>query len=383
MAGPQHLLRKKSIERLSSPEQLDTAMRVTSPVGWVALSALGTVIITAIIWSIYGSLNVQVDGTGILLRGDTVQTIQIATDGEISELYVAVGDSVKAGQPVAKMALGQLNREIETSQARISDLQAREISQTEKIRKIRASYSAQLRDLRDQLRKKQELLNKGLVREQDVIAIKGRIGQIEAQITQSEMGEIDVDASLKEEQRRLTQLQEQLEANEILKSHHDGVVAAVFAQEGDLVATGSRLLNLEPPEEAEFQVLLFIPFTEGKKVRPGMPVKIAPTNVKPEEFGFIVGTIAEVSTQPVTPEEVRRTLNNDQLAQTFAKDTPFRVRAQPDVDDSNLSGFKWTSGDGPPIRISSSTPCSAQVVVDVKKPISYVIPMLRKATGIS
>jgi len=40
MQGPEQLLRKSSIEKLSSPEQLDMMMRVTSPMGWIALTAV-------------------------------------------------------------------------------------------------------------------------------------------------------------------------------------------------------------------------------------------------------------------------------------------------------------------------------------------------------
>jgi len=159
----------------------------------------------------------------------------------------------------------------------------------------------------------------------------------------------------------------------------------VLAAEGELVTAGARLLNLEAADEP-FQVLLFVPFAEGKKVRPlddqGEPtkVRIAPTNVKTEEYGFIKGEILSVSRQPVTPEEVRRTLNNDQLAQKFAKDTPFKVIAKPKAADTP-SLFEWTSAEGPPISISSSTPCTAQVIVEHRRPISYVIPLTKKALG--
>ncbi len=128
--------------------------------------------------------------------------------------------------------------------------------------------------------------------------------------------------------------------------------------------------------------MLFVPFGEGKKVLPGMTVRISPSTVKPEEYGFIVGQIQAISSQPVTPEEVRATLNNDQLAQRFAQDTPFRVRAVPQLDRSTASGFRWTSSGGPPQAISSNTPCSAQVVIAKRRPIEYVIPALKKTFGL-
>ena len=53
MQGPDKLLRKASVEKLSSPEQLDMMMRVTSPMGWVAVVAIGAMIVVAIGYLLY------------------------------------------------------------------------------------------------------------------------------------------------------------------------------------------------------------------------------------------------------------------------------------------------------------------------------------------
>lgn len=54
------VFRKVSVERLSSPEQLDTLMRVTSPKGWLALAALGLLLISAIAWGFGGTLSTKI-----------------------------------------------------------------------------------------------------------------------------------------------------------------------------------------------------------------------------------------------------------------------------------------------------------------------------------
>ena len=93
------------------------------------------------------------------------------------------------------------------------------------------------------------------------------------------------------------------------------------------------------------------------------------------------GEIESISSQAVTFEEVKSTLNNDQLAQKFASDTPFLVGATPRLDSSTVSGFEWTSGSGPPDIVTGNTPCKAQIVVAKRRPISLVIPILKKAVG--
>ena len=90
MIGGQNLLRKAELERLSSPEQLDTAMRVTSPAGWVALVALGALIIGVVVWSFVAQLPERVDATGMLLRGEDVKTVQAPATGRVADIKVRV-----------------------------------------------------------------------------------------------------------------------------------------------------------------------------------------------------------------------------------------------------------------------------------------------------
>jgi len=52
MAG---LFRKAALERLSSPEQLDKAITVSSPLSWVALIGVTLIIAAAIFWFVQGS----------------------------------------------------------------------------------------------------------------------------------------------------------------------------------------------------------------------------------------------------------------------------------------------------------------------------------------
>jgi HlyD family secretion protein len=381
MAGAQHLLRKAALEKMSSPEQLDMAMRVTSPASWIALAAFGVLIVTAVVFSIVGRMPIKIDSSGILLRGDQVQTIQVVANGVIDRLDVKEGDLIEEGQVVAHLDLPELEGEIRASKDRISDLTSQGEVRTSQMTSLRQSYQQQINELYSRRRNIESLVERQIKTRNDLAAIDAQISSIRAQMVQSDAGETQRENQVAEERRRLEQLEERLEAGSKVKSPHRGRVAAVLKSQGQVIQQGERLVNLEEPD-APFHVLLFVPFSEGKKVRPGMQVRISPSTVKPEEYGFVVGTVESMSSQPVTPEEVRATLNNDQLANRFAQDTPFRVRASPELDESTLSGFRWTSSSGPPHPIGGNTPCSAQIIIDKRRPISYVIPTVKKTLGI-
>jgi HlyD family secretion protein len=63
------IFRQAALERLSSPEQLDQLMQVTTPKGWLALIALAGLLVTAVILGFVGSIPVTVTGQCILLDG--------------------------------------------------------------------------------------------------------------------------------------------------------------------------------------------------------------------------------------------------------------------------------------------------------------------------
>ncbi|HVY69919.1 MAG TPA: NHLP bacteriocin system secretion protein, partial [Verrucomicrobiae bacterium] len=69
MARPS-IFRQAALDRLSSPEQLDELMHVTDPRAWMALGALGLVLVTALAWGVWGSIPTKVKAEGILIRGE-------------------------------------------------------------------------------------------------------------------------------------------------------------------------------------------------------------------------------------------------------------------------------------------------------------------------
>ena len=67
------LFRDEAIKNLRSPEQLDTVLRLTSPIGWLSLAVLFVIIAIVTIWGVVGSVPVQVKGMGVFLdRGGVV-----------------------------------------------------------------------------------------------------------------------------------------------------------------------------------------------------------------------------------------------------------------------------------------------------------------------
>ena len=55
------IFRSKSIDRVSSPEQLDDYIKVTTPSVWLILIATAVLIAGAVIWGIFGTIQVNTE----------------------------------------------------------------------------------------------------------------------------------------------------------------------------------------------------------------------------------------------------------------------------------------------------------------------------------
>lgn len=99
----QGLFRAKAQERLSSPEQLDQLMRVTSPRSWLVLLGLAAIIAAALIWSFVGQVPRTVSGQAILMQPGGLTTVVTQAHGVVAELAVHPGDQVEVGQVIASL----------------------------------------------------------------------------------------------------------------------------------------------------------------------------------------------------------------------------------------------------------------------------------------
>ncbi len=95
----QSLFRKESLERLSSPERLEQLMQVSRPKDWLFLATLGSLVVLAVLWSIFGRLPITVNGRGILIRSQKNSSSPL-----VSLAYFTIGDG-KRIQPGMKITV--------------------------------------------------------------------------------------------------------------------------------------------------------------------------------------------------------------------------------------------------------------------------------------
>lgn len=411
------IFRKVSLERLSSPEQLDQLMQVTTPRAWTALIGVGLLIACAVLWGVYGSIPTKVVGQGIMMKSGGVFDIVSTSEGSVKDLYIKAGDIIQKGQVVARVAQSELLQQIKSMGAVLEEQEekyhresiygAKEVlMEQESMRQQRANLASivtskgeRVNWLQEKLQNQKEVLEMGLITRQryldtvqelsgaklkireadnEIQQIDIRLHQLEVRKDQ-ELSKIQLE--INETKRRLNALREDLNEYSRVVSPHSGRVLEVDVNKGAVIGKGASLAKMElmGRDIKNLETVLYFPAREGKKIRRAMRANVAPSTVKQEEFGFLLGLVTYVSDFPSTKQAMMRTLQNDALVRELSTGgTPIEVRVDLIPDPRTPSGYKWSSSRGPEIIIRTGTLCQATITVDDRRPISMIIPLFRK-----
>lgn len=416
MSNP--IFRTTAVNRLASPERLDALMTVTTPRTWLALLGIGLVLGGAVVWGFVGRTDHTVTGLGIMLRRGGLAQVQAVGSGTITSLLVAANDRVEPGQVLARLAQPELERSIAQSEVRLKNLRAQgaesgglisggralELTSVDEQTRLMAQTQQSLRDqltyLQARLTAQDEAVRRGLINrdvsqatQQEIARTRDAIATLDVQRTQltsqfatfrrqAMQGLFTIDNQIRAEQDHLDLLRLQHERNSVVRNvYGGGRVVELLAEEGDALQAGAPLLSVDLPDQP-LDCYVFVPL-RGKQIQPGMQVHVTPAGLAWEEYGYMIGRVRTVSRVPLSPAAMNVYLRNPTLVQQFtAQGAAYLIYVDMDLDPSTVSGFKWTSRAGPAIEVSSGTLLEATITTQQQRPITFVIPALRRWLGV-
>jgi len=419
------IFRNAALERLSTPEQLDRLVRVSRPVGWMALLAFFAACVLALIWSALVALPIRVAAQGMLVAPEGVVEVMTASRGRVAALLVQPGERVKVGQVVARLDQPEIAQELELARleqaefeekhsalARLTgrDSRARGDADTGRRsanRQAIAFKKQHIAWLEEKVQQERDMESQGFISRQRAIAsqielntartelaaLENEPSQLEAQAHSSAMERqrslVEAETRRNAAQRKVAELQARLARQVAITSPYAGEVAELKVNRGELVEAGESLFSVQRGDgaAATLMAVVYVAPEEGKRLVPGMAVQVSPSTVKREEYGFILGRVSRVASVPATSEGMMRVLKNRVLADKLAgTGAPFEVWIELERDPGAVSGLRWSSFNplllknralaGPAQAISSNTLCQVQVTVREQRLITFLVPGL-------
>lgn len=360
--------RKEALKKLSSPDDLDRLMPVTDRRGWIALAACAVIISAVVAWGYFGWVSTTVNGEGMIMSEGTISSITVRTGGILTGFTIKSGDPVQKGQILAVVEQPELRQKF------IEDFSAYEF--------VSEHESEQRQFLVKQIGKQEEKLHKLQVLYQDGLIEKGLLTAAERDIMELKSKLYALAQSVSTVGRNLERSRENYKWRSAVAAPFSGKVTEVHFQDGEQVGEGAELLLAEPYEavqEHDLRLDLYVSSGDAKKIRNGMDVYVALATIKPEQDGYVIGKVSNVSQYPKTLKAIAAAVKNDQLAQKFSQSSPpYKITVNLLRDSNSFSGYRWTSGKGPRTKITSGMLCTGKIVVEEQRPLELVIPMLKK-----
>lgn len=338
------LFRKSALDRIASLDQLDQTMTVIKPSSLLALISVAIIIGVAVLWGFCGSVPDTVTGTGVLVNSENITSVKYANQGAVKNIFVQHGDTVHNGQIIARI---------------------------------------ERQDILDQIKVNEKKLE-GYLNMQNLLR-NGKNANEKQEIIKSLfdpdfLTEQNIEQQITEIKQQILLLNENYQTATQVMATASGRIMEVPVRRGDYVQPGSTIAVIESGSgDTTISALVYFPAVDGKKIKPGMKIGLSPTTVKQEEYGFIQGLVTDVSEFPVSDNYLLSSLQNVSLAKTFHQiENPIEVKVSIIPDPTTYSGYKWSSSKGPAQKIGSGYICNAKVTTESKRPISLIIPSLKK-----
>jgi HlyD family secretion protein len=194
--------------------------------------------------------------------------------------------------------------------------------------------------------------------------------------------EAEIDLDIAGRQRDVAAARNDLMLQQTVTTPYAGQVLEIKVTPGGTVTDNTPILSLQADTQT-LEVLTYVASSHAKDIRTGMDVRISPSTVKREEYGYLRGRVTFVADYPATAAAVMRNFQNDQLVTTLTLQGPItEVRVALEPNTQTISGFRWSSPGGPPVKISAGTLASTEIVTATRAPITLVVPILRQKLGL-
>lgn len=258
--------------------------------------------------------------------------ISARTGGRIEEILVREGETVRAGQVLARMDTQQVKAQLREARAQAERGRIGRTVAESGVTQAEAEHAAALAVVAQRLTefeaaerklgRSQQLIDRQTVAQQTVDddqsrmegaraaldAARAQVAAAEAAIATARARIVDADAIIEAAEATIERIQAEID-DSTLRSPRDGRVQYLVAQPGEVVAGGGRVLNLI--DLGDVYMTFFLPTLEAGRLALGAEARIvldtAPGVVVPAEVSFL-SDVAQFTPRTVETSEERQNL---------------------------------------------------------------------------
>lgn len=417
------IFRKNALNKISSSEELDKSISIINPLTFIIIILLLIISIIFIFWSFTANISTYARAPGIFLPKDgIILSANSKQGGTLDKMLVNIGDIVEQDELVAEFVSEDIKRKLlyaseelaleqalydntynnisesKKQRAEIREKQLLRIDENIEFLKTEVALNKQILD-----RKLKEYENRDISqaalsivknnylqsRQQLHAMLSDKEEKIyqESQINYQNQIELDrIKQRLSSLENSKNELQKSLSVTQ-MTSPMAGRVIEIKAVEGANIATNESVLYIVSSQseyyaEAEkfIEFVAYVDAQNGRKIYPGMSVNIEVNSFSKNSYGFIKGTVKEISSFPITSSGILTKLSNRSLVDAFTRNGPvYQVVVNLLHDSASKNRLLWSTNKGSEIKsVDIGNLGSAEFILSQEKPITKVIPALKQ-----
>jgi len=361
-------------------------------------------------WAIYPGVAVKVEGSAVLLQPDSRVGIYARSAGQVQAVLTHVGQAIRQGEVlltldrVDQAAPGKgfvaSNPDALGRQEKAISIQERALrSQIGAIQTTNRPVFQQLKAL--EALRKQEVIPRYSplwVSAQDLyLRNQSQLKALEGQLAALDASRAELEA------QRLSQA---------VVAPRTGHLLSLSVAPGQALIPGQRIGTVGPgpnPQRGMRKAVALFGDADATRLRVGQRLQLDPLlqtrdryGGSAQRYGVVEGRIAAITPASADPSEVSRVVGDPDLAVnliTRSRQAAFGEGGDPVATTGDKittpvvivtvalepaptpSGLTWSGGQGPNLALDNGTPAKAQVIVERRSLVSFVMPFLRWIGG--
>lgn len=361
-------------------------------------------------WAIYPGVAVKVEGSAVFLQPDSRLGVYARSAGQVQAVLTQVGQGVRQGDVLLTLdridqaspgkgfvaanpdALGRQERAIDR--------------QEEAARAQIAAIQTTNQPVFQQLKALETLRNQDVIPRYSPLWVGAQDlylrNQSQVKALEGQLASLDA-ARAELEGQRLSQA---------VVAPRSGRLLSLSVAPGQALIPGQRVGTIGPgpsPQRGLRRAVALFGDADATRLRVGQRLQLEPLlqtreryGGSAQRYGVVEGRIAAITPASADPAEVGRVVGDPDLAVnliTRSRQAAFGEGGDPvataadkitmpvvmvtvDIDPASTpSGLTWSGGQGPNLALENGTPAKAQVTVERRPLVSFVMPFLRWIGG--
>ena len=370
-------------------------------------------------WAVFGNLQSEVTGTGMLVRGLRMIAVEAKVGGTVKTINFKLNSNLSPSQVVMSLDASQQDIQLLGAERQLqAGLPLTKTSDTAG-RAAEASARAAVRVAHDRLdeqgptlRRRQielksmvteanTLYQRRLISVNDLASVAENLAQVTSQLNglhdalnQQEIAYQQVRQQNAGNRYQLVQqnigtianaagIRKTIAQAGLIKPPISSQLISMSKQVGDYVNPGDVLFTVMP-NQGQLRAIVLVSSANVKRINVGDSVLISPEESPPTRFGFIKGTVTGVGTAPATQAEALKAFGSTETVQSFTNsfsqqpgvDLPYLILVK--IQQDRQGQPVWTLGRQPPWGFRPGGVANARIITNQIRPIQLLIPLLRQ-----